>query len=674
VTGAELSRALQCGRPSCKCSHSALRHCPVTSGHSHGDSDPSLSFTASGDKTLMKCHAGCSQDDVIAELRQRGWWGSSAEPTPTPIRSGRGSLVTSYEFRDAAGELVAEHGRFESEQGKSFAWRVPGKDWRDGLGSIGVHDLPLYGLRGVLEDAGAPVWVVEGEKAADAARAAGLVAVCLGGGAAQKTFGNTLDPLRGRDVILWPDNDEAGAAFMGRLAGLLPQARYVRPVVPQKGDAWDYFNAGGTVAGLHELLSEPGATVTIPDRDAITISLPVPAGDVRFEFTNMVQSVRSLEAEMRVMVLVPGKRPTPYSTRVNLQSSSAREGIRREIEGIYGKTDLGWPALLAEACDLAKETWRGLDYSVDLSAVALPEERRWAVEHFAPEGLVTIVFGMGGSGKSLVCADMALHCLYGMDWKGKRTRQTPGVLVIDYEDAEDEWRLRVQQLCDGYGWQFPEQGYRYMPGRAVPVADQIVQIRRLVAEHHIGLVVVDSAASACGGDLLDTTAAARLINALTDLGTTSIIIAHNTKAEDSKYPYGNIFWHNLVRATHYIESEQAEGSSVMDSVLYNRKANRGLQKPLSIHINFSPEDTGPVTIDLLARMPEKLRKPSMKGDLEAMLRDGEYDATSLAEATGYTRARVAEMLRTDQTFAFARRDGKRTIYKLAENVSIQSSM
>ena len=112
----------------------------------------------------------------------------------------------------------------------------------------------------------------------------------------------------------------------------------------------------------------------------------------------------------------------------------------------------------------------------------------------------------------------------------------------------------------------------------------------------------------------------------------------------------------------------------MDSVLYNRKANRGLQKPLSLHINFSAEDTGPVTIDLLARMPEKLRKPSMKGDLETMLRDGEYDATSLAEATGYTRARVAEMLRTDPTFAFARRDGKRTMYKLAENVSIQSSM
>ena len=60
--------------------------------------------------------------------------------------------------------------------------------------------------------------------------------------------------------------------------------------------------------------------------------------------------------------------------------------------------------------------------------------------------------------------------------------------------------------------------------------------------------------------------------------------------------------------------------------------------------------------------------------MEALLRDDEADATSLAEATGYARSRVADMLRTDPTFAFARRDGRRVIYKLAENVSLQSSM
>ena len=276
------------------------------------------------------------------------------------------------------------------------------------------------------------------------------------------------------------------------------------------------------------------------------------------------------------------------------------------------------------------------------------------------------MFAMGASGKSLLTADMALACLYGVPWKGRGTTPVSGVMVVDYEDTEEEWRLRVQQLCDGYGWAFPEAGYRYMPGRAVPLADQVTQIRRIVTENHIGLIIVDSAASACGGDLLDVSAAARLINALTDLGVTSLLIAHNTKAEDSKYPYGNIFWHNLVRATHYVETTQDEGSSSMDSVIYNRKANRGLQKPISIRTTFSAYDTGATTIELLSDIPDRLRKPSMRDDVRAFLMEnGASDASTVHEATHYSRQNIAEMLRRDQSFIFVSREGKRMLYGVA---------
>jgi hypothetical protein len=41
----------------------------------HEDREPSLSITdAKGGKVLVRCHAGCSQHDVIAALRSRGAW------------------------------------------------------------------------------------------------------------------------------------------------------------------------------------------------------------------------------------------------------------------------------------------------------------------------------------------------------------------------------------------------------------------------------------------------------------------------------------------------------------------------------------------------------------------------------------------------------------------------
>jgi hypothetical protein len=609
MTGRELADALRCGKPNCACKRGNRVHCANSGAHHNGDANPSLSVTESGGTTLLHCHGGCSQDDVISALKERSLWGEESR-LPTPIRSSRGGKLTAiYEFRNADGQLVAEHGRFETASGKSFAWRVPGKDWRDGLGSVAIHDLPLYRLADVLASPEAPVWFCEGEKAVEACVAQGLVAVCAGGGASQKTFGNALDVLASRDVILWPDADEPGGALMGRIHSLLPHSRFVRPVVEPKGDAHDYFQGGGTVAALYELLSESTPTVAMPALDAVTVTIPIAAGSVKFEFSELQAAKRETQAALRITVDSPGKRRTPFSTRLNLDSSSARSGTRTELNEVYGK-DFSWAALLSEACGLAKETWHGVDYSIDLVDVALSEERPWAVDKWAPEGLVTIPFGMGGSGKSYVCGDIALCCLYGMPWMGKATKVVKAVMVIDYEDREDEWRRRIQEIADGHGWPFPESGYRYLSGRAIPVADQVVQIKRMVEEWGIGLIIVDSAVSACGGDLLDVQAATRLINALTDIGATTLLIAHNTKAQDSDFPYGNIFWHNLARATHYIESTQEDGSNVVESVIWNRKQNRGKQKPIPLRMTFPDSADGPVLIEMTASIPPVLQSAS----------------------------------------------------------------
>jgi len=74
------------------------------------------------------------------------------------------------------------------------------------------HPRPLFNLIGLLDQPQAPVLIVEGEKAAMAARALApdyVVVTWIGG--AEATNLSNWTPLIGRDITFWPDNDAAGS-------------------------------------------------------------------------------------------------------------------------------------------------------------------------------------------------------------------------------------------------------------------------------------------------------------------------------------------------------------------------------------------------------------------------------------------------------------------------------
>ncbi len=113
---------------------------------------------------------------------------------------------------------------------------------------------PLYGTL-----TGQQVLVVEGEKCADAA--AGLLPIdvvswCGGGQAWART---DWSPLAGRRVVLWPDNDAAGVATMGRLAahlaGMGAVVRFIVPPGPEFADGWDVADAVGEGWTAGEILA-----------------------------------------------------------------------------------------------------------------------------------------------------------------------------------------------------------------------------------------------------------------------------------------------------------------------------------------------------------------------------------------------------------------------------------
>jgi hypothetical protein len=101
------------------------------------------------------------------------------------------------------------------------------------------------------------VIVAEGEKDVDNLMNIGVVATCNSGGAGKWTTAHA-KYLRGRHVIILPDNDEAGRKHAQQVAqtlyGLAKSVRVVAlPNLPEKGDVSDWLIAGGTKEELLRL-------------------------------------------------------------------------------------------------------------------------------------------------------------------------------------------------------------------------------------------------------------------------------------------------------------------------------------------------------------------------------------------------------------------------------------
>jgi energy-coupling factor transporter ATP-binding protein EcfA2 len=215
-----------------------LGRCPA-----HDDSTPSFSIREFEGRPVFRCFSGCSREGIGAALKARG----------LEIDSGRDAgWETVYAIKDAQGKRIAEHVRVDRAEGKVVFWRPK-------LSEIGLRvvDLPLYGIELLAGKPSEPVVLTEGEKAADAAKRAGLLALGTVTGAATAPSEAVLSVLAGRKVYLWPDNDDDGREHMARIARTLAKleirhALVTWPDAPKKGDAADFFGSGH---GLEEFWS-----------------------------------------------------------------------------------------------------------------------------------------------------------------------------------------------------------------------------------------------------------------------------------------------------------------------------------------------------------------------------------------------------------------------------------
>lgn len=202
------------------------------------------------------------------------------------ISADEANRVVPYRYAEAGGSLLgymvrAEHGNGgKSFRPLTFCMGPAGEQaWRSVAFPM---PRPLYGLDRLAARPDAPALVVEGEKAADAAESLFPDHVVITSPGGSKAAGKAdWRPLAGRNVFIWPDNDEAGASYAREVTAVAEAAGAASVHVvtlpnglPPKWDLADDLPAGVSRADIEAALKRAQDTGPAPITSTLPAVLP----------------------------------------------------------------------------------------------------------------------------------------------------------------------------------------------------------------------------------------------------------------------------------------------------------------------------------------------------------------------------------------------------------------
>lgn len=373
----------------------------------------------------------------------------------------KGRPVAWYDYRGSNGELLYQVVRYDPKRFVCRAPRVPrprkevDTDWTYKLEGV---DRVLYRVPEIIasREAGAVVWLCEGEKDADRLVAAGEVATTNphGAGSWRATYAEL---LRDRLVVAVPDADADGARWAAAVtASVAPVARRLKVVTLPAGckDVSDYLDRHS----MDELaqLAAAAPVVTASDTPIDTTDTPTDSAPPRFRVLD------------------------------------------------DGASD----------------------------ALAPP---RWLVDDLLIAGAVNLIYGLGGSGKSVLAIDLACALAAGWEtWRGRAAAPGPVVYIAAEAPEEVAQRKRAWKAARGV----PTLPGFYLVPERVPLLDPGA-VPALLASlppeaAHPALFVVDTLARTMrGGDENSGQDMGRVFEAAEQLrdatGATILIIHHSGK-------------------------------------------------------------------------------------------------------------------------------------------------
>lgn len=354
------------------------------------------------------------------------------------------------------------------------------------------------------KETGLPIFVVEGELACEQLWAIGIPSITFLGGSKQyRTNGDYSHLLKNEKLVLCPDRDEQGVAFMSEVAADNPGAQwlYADPL------SWEWDNLpSGNGYDIGDYISD-GA-----EKDDLLSSIISKSrhknNDGKPSYEEIISTVENFVG------LYANEARIGYETSHWLEQRSVKmsqQNIDKIIEEararVYGKEEIE---------------------SIDALAIANSDKARdWLIAGIIPLGSVTLLAAAGGTGKTTLVYNWALHVALGTPWSGRRcmkgrcllisadeplTDTAEKLSVIGYQDAG----LEPGDISFWETWRFAH----------------MKQLEDYIRKERPSLVMIDSLTACLAGMNVDLakSSAGDAIYGLRDMANTyrcSIVILHH---------------------------------------------------------------------------------------------------------------------------------------------------
>jgi len=390
--------------------------------------------------------------------------------------------------------------------------------------------------------------------------------------------------------------------------------------------------------------------------DAFVVGFP-PVG-ITVEVTAVEMSRSDAYSIWRVTSTNPGTTAVLHQARVNLTGTAARSSLVKYLAQRYDGCD--WSEIVEQVCRVVLDAAREGQPTVKITDVPHRETARFRVAPLVVEGFPNIIFGPGGSGKSMLAAMIAVAVHGG--WNLADLEVMPGkVLICDWELDDVTYREVAEQLCNGFGIPLPDFDYRQC---SAPLSEEGAAIGRFAAREGIDLIIADSLGFAIGGDKTSQELTMRMFSAMrawrrvNGSQITTLCVDHVTNDEGTaNRPYGSVYTQNAARALWRVRANQEEGSHEMTMGLFQTKANFGKQPPVGFHVSFGDGATSVCRRDVndMAEMDDF--KPASMRIKTAILASGhQMTKAEIVEVTGLkdtiVAARLSDLLKRGDVVRF----------------------
>jgi hypothetical protein len=261
---------------------------------------------------------------------------------------------------------------------------------------------------------GLPIVIVEGELTCEAVWSIGLPSVTFLGGSKQyRTNGDYTNLFKNQKLVLAPDRDEQGVAFMREIENDNPGAQwlYADP------HSWEWQNLpSGNGLDLADYIEE-GATKD--DLLASIVSKGKHTGhDGKPSYEEIISAIENFVG------LYANDARITYEATSWLEQRGVKMGqqnIDRIIDEaktrIYGREEI--------------ET-------IDALTIANSEQcREWLIAGIMPLGSVMLLAASGGTGKSTLIYNWALNIALGQSWSGRRCMKGKSLIIQSDEPLVD---------------------------------------------------------------------------------------------------------------------------------------------------------------------------------------------------------------------------------------------